>query len=132
MVQFYARQLKVLNHEVREAACEGFAELVAKIDAAAVRPLLPQILRCLLAATKDGSWPVRNALCDRKTSAITSRLDCHHDAAAVPFLCIANAAPAKQIVGIRPIISLGRCRLMCFSRHSQRARLHFILAGYAI
>ncbi len=71
MVQFYARQLKVLNHEVREAACEGFAELVAKIDAAAVRPLLLQILRCLLAATKDGSWPVRGV-------ALWLRNFCHH------------------------------------------------------
>ena len=64
-MHFYTRQSKVLNHEVREAACEAFAELVAKIDAGAVRPLLPQILRCLLAATKDGSWPVRTSRCDR-------------------------------------------------------------------
>ena len=79
VVEFYARQGKVLNHEVREAACEGFAELAAKIDAAAVRPLLPQILRCLLAATKDGSWPVRGCETAAVVLAIHARSASPHE-----------------------------------------------------
>lgn len=61
---------------MREAACEGMAELVAKIEPDAVRPFLPQILSCLLSSFKDASWPVSSepsiyalSLCPRHTLA---------------------------------------------------------------
>ena len=43
---------------MREAACAALAEFAARVDPAAVEPLLPRVLRALLLAAKDASWLV--------------------------------------------------------------------------
>ena len=46
------------NHTTREAACTCIAELASKIDAEAVRPHAPVMLRTLITCLRDDSWPV--------------------------------------------------------------------------
>lgn len=63
VVGYYIRQSKASNHAVREAACACIAELMEKIDPAAVTPHVPNLLRALVMCFKDMSWPVRDAAC---------------------------------------------------------------------
>lgn len=62
MVAHYTLQAKTNNYCVREAACSCMAELATKIDAGAVRPFLPKLMRTLLTCFRDDSWPVRAPL----------------------------------------------------------------------
>jgi hypothetical protein len=63
VVFYYISQSKANNHAVREAACAVIAELMEKVDKAAVSPHVPDLLRALLLCFKDSSWPVRDAAC---------------------------------------------------------------------
>ena len=63
VVSYYIAQSKASNHAVREAACAVLAELMEKIDPAAVKPHIPDLLRVLIVSFKDSSWPVRDAAC---------------------------------------------------------------------
>ncbi|KAI8468417.1 MAG: armadillo-type protein [Monoraphidium minutum] len=63
VVPYYISQSKANNHAVREAACACVAELMEKVDKAAVAPHVPGLLRALLVCFKDSSWPVRDAAC---------------------------------------------------------------------
>lgn len=62
-VAYYISQSKANNHAVREAACAVIAELLEKIDKAAVAPHVAALLRALILCFKDMSWPVRDAAC---------------------------------------------------------------------
>ncbi|KAF6254565.1 ARM repeat-containing protein [Scenedesmus sp. NREL 46B-D3] len=63
VVFYYVNQSKASNHAVREAACAVIAELMEKVDRAAVSPHVPDLLRAVLLCFKDSSWPVRDAAC---------------------------------------------------------------------
>ncbi|GBF89452.1 hypothetical protein Rsub_02024 [Raphidocelis subcapitata] len=63
VVSYYIAQSKANNHAVREAACACIAELMEKVDKAAVAPHVPTLLRALILCFKDMSWPVRDAAC---------------------------------------------------------------------
>lgn len=63
VVFYYISQSKANNHAVREAACAVIAELMEKVDKAAVSAHVPDLLRALLLCFKDSSWPVRDAAC---------------------------------------------------------------------
>ncbi|KFM73015.1 hypothetical protein X975_03273, partial [Stegodyphus mimosarum] len=62
-VQHYISQTKADNHAVREAACACIAELASKVDQAATKPYVSQLLQTLLDCFGDDSWPVRDAAC---------------------------------------------------------------------
>jgi Vacuolar 14 Fab1-binding region len=59
-VTFYESQCRADNHAVREAACQSLAELTVRLDADAVRPCVPRIVKALVECFKDESWPVRD------------------------------------------------------------------------
>jgi len=61
VLEHYVRCSRTNNHTVREAACTCLAELAAKIDAEAVRPHVPIMLRTLITCLRDDSWPVRQS-----------------------------------------------------------------------
>ncbi|KAG2450944.1 hypothetical protein HYH02_004216 [Chlamydomonas schloesseri] len=63
VVGHYTAQSRANNHAVREAACACIAELLEKVDRAAVSPHVPALLRSLVVCFKDMSWPVRDAAC---------------------------------------------------------------------
>jgi hypothetical protein len=63
VVFYYISQSKARNHAVREASCAVIAELMEKVDRAAVSPHVPDLLGALLLCFKDSSWPVRDAAC---------------------------------------------------------------------
>jgi hypothetical protein len=63
VVFYYISQSKANNHAVREASCAVIAELMEKVDKAAVSAHVPDLLRALLLCFKDSSWPVRDAAC---------------------------------------------------------------------
>ncbi len=61
VLEHYVRCSRTNNHTVRESACTCLAELAAKIDAEAVRPHVPIMLRTLITCLRDDSWPVRQS-----------------------------------------------------------------------
>eukprot|EP00854_Cymbomonas_tetramitiformis_P005490 gene5490-6653_t len=63
VVTYYVEASQANNHAVREAACACIAELMSKIDRAAVAPHVPTLLKALVDCFKDESWPVRDAAC---------------------------------------------------------------------
>ncbi|EFJ51820.1 hypothetical protein VOLCADRAFT_120428 [Volvox carteri f. nagariensis] len=63
VVAHYILQSRANNHAVREAACACIAELMEKVDRAAVSPHVPALFRSLVVCFKDMSWPVRDAAC---------------------------------------------------------------------
>mmetsp|Transcript_14886 Transcript_14886/g.60667 ORF Transcript_14886/g.60667 Transcript_14886/m.60667 type:complete len:299 (+) Transcript_14886:1257-2153(+) len=71
-VAYYETQCEADNHAVREAACQGFAELSTRLDEACVIPEIKRILSALIVCFRDESWPVRDCACTA-SSAITVR-----------------------------------------------------------
>jgi hypothetical protein len=63
VVEYYEVQAEADNHAVREAACQCICETAMRIDKDAVRPFVPRLLRTLLSAFNDESWPVRDVAC---------------------------------------------------------------------
>ena len=59
VLQYYESQARTNNNRGREAACHCMAELVRKLEPSAILPYLPRILKALLSAFRDDSWPVR-------------------------------------------------------------------------
>ena len=58
VLQYYEAQARTNNNRGREAACHCMAELVRKLEGPAISPYLDRIMKALLAAFKDDSWPV--------------------------------------------------------------------------
>ena len=58
VLTYYEAQARSNNNRGREAACHCMAELVRKLDSSAVLPFLQRIMRALLSAFRDDSWPV--------------------------------------------------------------------------
>lgn len=58
MLQYYEAQARTNNNRGREAACQCMAELVRKLDSNAILPYLNRMLKALLSAFRDDSWPV--------------------------------------------------------------------------
>jgi len=71
-VAYYETQCEADNHAVREAACQGFAELSTRINEAVVIPEVKRILSALIKCFRDESWPVRDCACTA-SSTITVR-----------------------------------------------------------
>lgn len=63
VVAYYESQCSADNHAVREAACQGFAEVTSKLDCDAIRRYIPAIVNALMDCFKDESWPVRDHAC---------------------------------------------------------------------
>jgi len=63
VVAYYVAQSKSNSHSVRESACACIAELMEKVDRAAVAPHVGDLLRALMFCFKDMGWPVRDAAC---------------------------------------------------------------------
>lgn len=64
MLQYYEAQARSNNNRSREAACHSLAELVRKLDGHAILPHMQRIMKGLLSAFRDDSWPV-NQSCNR-------------------------------------------------------------------
>ena len=58
VLQYYESQARSNNNRGREAACHCMAELVRKLESPAILPYLPRIMKALLSAFRDDSWPV--------------------------------------------------------------------------
>lgn len=66
--RYYSKMCDADNHAVREAACQGVAELAQKIGrhpefAECLAPYVPTLLQALLMCFHDESWPVRDEAC---------------------------------------------------------------------
>jgi hypothetical protein len=59
-VDFYLAQSQADNHAVREAACACIAELGSKVDTGCLGKHVPSLLKGLMEAFQDDSWPVRD------------------------------------------------------------------------
>ncbi len=58
VLQYYESQARTNNNRGREAACHCMAELVRKLHSSAILPYLNRIMKALLSAFRDDSWPV--------------------------------------------------------------------------
>jgi len=58
VLQYYESQARSNNNRGREAACHCMAELVRKLESPAILPYLSRIMKALLSAFRDDSWPV--------------------------------------------------------------------------
>ncbi|DBA94489.1 hypothetical protein WJX77_006689 [Trebouxia sp. C0004] len=63
VLQYYESQARSNNNRGREAACHCMAELVRKLESPAILPYLSRIMKALLSAFRDDSWPVRDGAC---------------------------------------------------------------------
>ncbi|KAL3162831.1 hypothetical protein ABBQ32_009285 [Trebouxia sp. C0010 RCD-2024] len=63
VLQYYEAQARTNNNRGREAACHCMAELVRKMQPDAILPYLNHILKALVSAFRDDSWPVRDGAC---------------------------------------------------------------------
>lgn len=63
VLQYYEAQARTNNNRGREAACHCMAELVRKLQPDAILPYLNRILKALISAFRDDSWPVSCLLC---------------------------------------------------------------------
>lgn len=66
--RYYAKMCDADNHAVREAACQGIAELAQKVGSHAVyanclSPYVMILLQALIMCFHDESWPVRDEAC---------------------------------------------------------------------
>ena len=90
VLEHYVRCSRTNNHTTREAACTCIAELASKIDAEAVRPHVPIMLRTLITCLRDDSWPVRHSF---------QRLFCSgvHDTKHLPSSSISAIREGSQV-----------------------------------
>eukprot|EP00571_Detonula_confervacea_P013737 CAMPEP_0172298416 /NCGR_PEP_ID=MMETSP1058-20130122/1086_1 /TAXON_ID=83371 /ORGANISM="Detonula confervacea, Strain CCMP 353" /LENGTH=881 /DNA_ID=CAMNT_0013007691 /DNA_START=25 /DNA_END=2670 /DNA_ORIENTATION=- len=68
LCRFYSKMCDADNHAVREAACQGVAELAQKVGAHPsyaeyISPYVTMLLQALLMCFHDESWPVRDEAC---------------------------------------------------------------------
>lgn len=68
LCRFYSKMCDADNHAVREAACQGVAELAQKVGtnplyAEYLSPYVTMLLQALLMCFHDESWPVRDEAC---------------------------------------------------------------------
>lgn len=68
VVRYYVKMADADNHVVREAACQGIAEVASKLGsnpqyASSLEPYVHQFLQALLMCFYDESWPVRDEAC---------------------------------------------------------------------
>lgn len=68
LCRYYAKMCDADNHAVREAACQGVAELAQKVGqhpiyAEYLSPYVTMLLQALLMCFHDESWPVRDEAC---------------------------------------------------------------------
>lgn len=59
----YSEMSKANNHMISEAACSATAEILCRVDRAAVLPHVSLVTQALSACLGDASWPVRDASC---------------------------------------------------------------------
>lgn len=71
VVCYFELQCSADNHAVREAACQGFAEITTKLDREVIRLHIPRIVYALLDCFKDESWPVRDHACTALSEVIS-------------------------------------------------------------
>lgn len=68
LCRYYAKMCDADNHAVREAACQGIAELAQKVGshevyAESLAPYVTMLLQALIMCFHDESWPVRDEAC---------------------------------------------------------------------
>jgi len=68
LCRYYSKMCDADNHAVREAACQGVAELAQKVGTHPVykeyiSPFVTMLLQALLMCFHDESWPVRDEAC---------------------------------------------------------------------
>jgi len=68
VARYYVKMADADNHVVREAACQGIAEIAAKLGphpvySSSLEPYVHQFLQALLMCFYDESWPVRDEAC---------------------------------------------------------------------
>ncbi|KAL3784515.1 hypothetical protein ACHAW5_005278 [Stephanodiscus triporus] len=68
LCRYYSKMCDADNHAVREAACQGVAELAQKVGrhpiyAECLSPYVTMLLQALLMCFHDESWPVRDEAC---------------------------------------------------------------------